>query len=56
MKNFSRKKSRVIFGDCFHTYKKVQWMSFERDTVMHPSIDRAVVVHALAQDSVSMLF
>jgi hypothetical protein len=30
-------------------------MSFERDTVTHRSIDRAAAVHALAQDSVSML-
>ena len=31
-------------------------MSFERDTVMHRSIDRAAAVHALAQDSVSWLW
>ena len=56
IKNFSRKKSWVIFGDCFHTHKKVRWMSFERDTVTHRSIDRTATVHALAQDSVSWLW
>jgi hypothetical protein len=30
-------------------------MSFERDTVMHRSIDRAAAVHALAQDSISRM-
>jgi hypothetical protein len=30
-------------------------MSFERDNATHRSIDRAAVVHALAEDSVSML-
>jgi hypothetical protein len=30
-------------------------MSFKRNTVMHRSIDRAAVVHMLAEDSVSML-
>ena len=55
VKNFSRKKSWVIFGDCFHTHKKVRWMSFERDTVTHHSIDRTAAVHALAEDSVSWL-
>ena len=39
-----------------HRHKKVRWMSFERDTVTHHLIDRAAVVHALAQDSVSWLW
>ena len=56
VKNFSWKKSWVIFGDCFHTHKKVRWMSFERDTVTHSLIDRAAAVHALAQDSVSWMW
>ena len=56
VKNFPRKKSWVIFEDCFHTHKKVRWMSFERDTVTHRSIDRTAAVHALAQDSVSWLW
>jgi hypothetical protein len=30
-------------------------MSFQRDIVTHLSINRAAAVHALAQDSVSML-
>ena len=56
VKKFSRKKSWVIFGDCFHTHKKVRWMSFERDMVTHRSINRAAAVHALAHDSVSWLW
>ena len=56
VKNFHKKKSWVIFEDCFHTHKKVRWMSFKRDTVTHRSIDRAAAVHALAQDSVSWLW
>ena len=48
MKNFSSKKSRVIFGDCFHTHKKAWSMSFQHDTVTHLSIDPATAVHALS--------
>ena len=48
VKNFHRKKSWVIFEDCFNTHKKVRWMSFECDTVTHRSIDRAAAIHTLA--------
>ena len=45
----------MIFGDCFHTHTKVRWMSFERDPVTHRSIDHVATVHALAEDSISMM-
>ena len=57
VKNFHRKKKLSNIRGLFsHTHKKVRWMSFERDAVTHHSIDRAAVVHALAQDSVSWLW
>src|SRR3954463_12699917 len=56
VKNFHRKKSLSNIRGFFHTHKKVRWMSFERDTVTHHSIDRAATVHALAHDSVSWLW
>jgi len=57
VKNFSRKKKLSSIRGLFsHTHKKVRWMSFERDTMTHRSIDRATAVHALAQDSVSWLW